>query len=132
MSVSGIDASVGCVGSVLCAADAPIPMLTRLRASIVVFEPVVPLTKGYNVVFHTQQLVRPATLRKLIEVTDKKTGDVLKTKPRCLTMNQSATVEIAFEQAICIDLFSSSKTMGRFMLRYGGNTIAAGMVTHLL
>jgi elongation factor 1 alpha-like protein len=67
-----------------------------------------------------------------VEVTDKKTGEVLKKKPRCLTKNQSATVEVAFDLPICIDLFTSSKTMGRFMLRYGGKTIAAGMVTQLL
>ena len=42
--------------------------------------------------------------------------------------NSSAVVEIEFERAMCLELFSEFKDLGRFMLRNGGHTIAAGVV----
>lgn len=131
ITVGGIDETAASVGNVLCPADLPIPLVSKLRAQIIVFEPEVPLTKGFSVLFHTQQLSKPAILRKLLSITDRKTGEVLKKKPRCLVRNVSALVEIIFEAPICIELYSVSKSMGRFMLRYGGKTIAAGVVTEL-
>jgi len=131
ITVGGIDETAASVGNVLCPAGLPIPLVSKLRAQIIVFEPEVPLTKGFNVLFHTQQLTKPAILRKLLSTADRKTGEVLKKKPRCLTKNTSAVVEIVFDAPICIELYSVSKSMGRFMLRYGGKTVAAGVVTEL-
>lgn len=50
---------------------------------------------------------------------------------RCLTKNTSAIVEIEVNKPICIELFKDFKALGRFMLRYGGATIAAGLVTSI-
>ena len=62
--------------------------------------------------------------------TDKSTADC-----RCLLKNTSAVVEIEFERVVCVELYRDYKDLGRFMLRSGGATIAAGMVeevAHLL
>jgi len=42
-----------------------------------------------------------------------------------------ALVEIKCERAICLELFKDSKSLGRITCRYGGNTIAAGMVIEI-
>jgi hypothetical protein len=47
---------------------------------------------------------------------------------RCLTKNSSAIVEIEFERTTCVELYSEYKDLGRFMLRSGGHTIAAGLI----
>ena len=47
---------------------------------------------------------------------------------RCLLKNTSAVVEIEFERVVCVELYRDYKDLGRFMLRSGGATIAAGMV----
>ena len=44
---------------------------------------------------------------------------------------QVALVEIKCERAICLELFKDSKSLGRITCRYGGNTIAAGMVIEI-
>ena len=47
---------------------------------------------------------------------------------RCLTKNTSAIIELELERPVCIELFDDFKDLGRFMLRYAGTTIAAGLV----
>ena len=48
---------------------------------------------------------------------------------RCLTKNTSAVIELDVDRPICIELYKDFKDLGRFMLRSGGATIAAGLVT---
>jgi len=47
---------------------------------------------------------------------------------RCLMKNTSAVVEIEFERPVCLELYKDNKELGRFMLRYSGHTIAAGLI----
>ena len=56
------------------------------------------------------------------------------TKSRVLPDKASATVEITLEKgrAVCLEKYSDYKQLGRFMLRRGGETIAAGIVTDIL
>lgn len=51
---------------------------------------------------------------------------------RCLTKNTSAVIEVELERAICVELYRDVKDLGRFMLRYGGSTIAAGLVIEVI
>ena len=37
-------------------------------------------------------------------------------------------MEIEFEKPICLELYKDNKELGRFMLREGGHTIAAGLI----
>lgn len=50
---------------------------------------------------------------------------------RCLTKNSNAVVELELGRPICIELYKDFKDLGRFMLRYAGATIAAGLVTQV-
>ena len=91
----------------------------------------VPITKGYTCIFHHGSVQSAASVKKLIGLLDKATGEVALNakKPRLLTKGNNAMVEITTETPVCLDLYSNSKELGRFMLRTGGKTIAAGMVT---
>ena len=66
---------------------------------------------------------------KLVAQLNKSTGAVVKQKPRCLSGNSIALVEIKTSRPICLELYSNIKELGRVMLRVGGVTIAAGLVT---
>lgn len=41
-------------------------------------------------------------------------------------------VEIQINRPICLELYSNYRELGRFMLRYGGVTIAAGLITEIV
>ena len=52
--------------------------------------------------------------------------------PRCLTKNSTANIELELSRPMCLELYQNCKDLGRFMLRYGGKTIAAGIVTEVM
>jgi elongation factor 1 alpha-like protein len=132
LSLVGLaDSNSLATGMVACDPAAPIPVTKKIKARIVVFNIEVPITKGFPVVFHYGSVQSPAVIKKLLAVVNKSTGEVTKKKPRCLTRNCNALVEIAIDAPVCIEEYAESKELGRFMLRVGGKTIAAGLVTGL-
>ena len=51
--------------------------------------------------------------------------------PRFLGKHSNAVIELQTARPICVELYKDNKVLGRFMLRYGGKTIAAGVVTEV-
>lgn len=132
VTLFGVDITTVSVGNILCDIYRPIPLATRIRARIIVFNITTPITKGYPVVVHHQSLIEPATIVKLKAQLHKSTGEVVKTNPRYLGNNSCALVEIEFTRPVCMERFADLKELGRVMLRVGGITIAAGLCTDII
>lgn len=132
ITLSGIDVSTITVGSVICHARDVVPIATRFQARIIVFNVKMPITNGYPVVVHLQSLTEAAVIVKLKSQLHKGTGEVIKKNPRCLSNNSCALVEIEVSRPICIEKYANFKELGRVMLRVGGVTIAAGLVTKIM
>ncbi|XP_069579651.1 HBS1-like protein isoform X1 [Brachyistius frenatus] len=130
LTVTGMDIIKINVGCVFCDPKEPIRVCTRFRARILLFNIEVPVTQGFPVLLHYHTVSEPATIRKLISILHKN-GEVLKKKPKCLTKNMSAIVEIQTQRPVSLELYKDFKELGRFMLRYVGSTIAAGIVTEI-
>ncbi|TNM95011.1 hypothetical protein fugu_017770 [Takifugu bimaculatus] len=131
LTVTGMDIIKMNVGCMFCDPKEPIKVCTRFRARILLFNIEVPVTQGFPVLLHYQTVSEPATIRKLISVLHKSSGEVLKKKPKCLTKGMNAIVEIQTQRPVSLELYKDYKELGRFMLRYGGSTIAAGVVTEI-
>ncbi|KAG8190552.1 hypothetical protein JTE90_014032 [Oedothorax gibbosus] len=129
LQLSGVDINNLVYGSMICSVDKPVKVTSRFEARLVIFNISVPITKGYPVILHYQSLSEQAIIKKLVSELNRNTGEVRRNKPRCLSKNTSAVVEIEINRPICIELFKEFKDLGRFMLRAGGSTIAAGLVT---
>ncbi|KAK4872556.1 hypothetical protein RN001_014585 [Aquatica leii] len=132
VTLSGIEMQNVSVGYILCDPQNPVQIASKFQARIVVFNVSVPITKGYSVVIHHQSLVEPAVITKLINQLHKSTGEILKKHPRCLSNNSSAMVEIQVSRPIALELYSECKELGRIMIRVGGVTIAAGLITKVI
>ncbi|KAI1314573.1 HBS1-like protein [Mortierella claussenii] len=133
LTLSGIDILQVNNGSVLCGREHPIPVTTHFAAQIVVFDVKVPITTGFPIIMHHQSQNSPGTISKLVATIDKGTGEVVKKSPRHLGKNTTAMVEIKLNgRAIPLETFKDSKELGRVMLRKGGETVAAGIVTKIL
>lgn len=130
--ITGIDIAHVSVGSVLCDPTAPVACATRIQARVVLFNLEVPLTRGFTVILHYQTMSEPAIIKKLVSQLNKSTGEVVKNKPKCLTKNSSAVIELEFERPVCVELYKDNKELGRFMLRSSGHTIAAGLIEGIL
>ncbi|XP_076025590.1 HBS1-like protein isoform X1 [Genypterus blacodes] len=131
LTVTGMDIIKMNVGSVCCDPKEPIRVCTRFRARILLFNIEVPITQGFPVLLHYQTVSEPATIRKLVSVLHKSSGEVLKKKPKCLGKGMNAIVEIQTQRPVSLELYKDFKELGRFMLRYVGSTIAAGVVTEI-
>ncbi|XP_062871020.1 HBS1-like protein isoform X2 [Trichomycterus rosablanca] len=131
LTVTGMDIIKINVGCVFCDPKEPIKACTRFRARILLFNIEVPVTQGFPVLLHYQTVSEPATIRKLVSVLHKSSGEVLKKKPKCLSKGQNAVVEIQTQRPVALELYKDFKELGRFMLRYVGSTIAAGVVTEI-
>lgn len=132
VTLSGVDISNISIGYILSDIFNAIPLTTRIRARIVVFNIKVPITLGYPVLVHHQSLIEPASIVKLRAQLHKGTGEMIKKNPRCLGNNSCALVEIEFTRTICMEKYADFKDLGRIMLRVSGITIAAGLVTEII
>lgn len=132
LTITGMDMTNIYLGNMLCDPSSPMRSATRIKARIVLFNVEIPITKGFMVVFHYQSITEPAVIKRLICQLNKSTGEIVKNKPKCLLKNMSAVVELEFDRPICLELFKDYKDLGRFMLRYSGHTIAAGLVEEVL
>uniref|UniRef100_A0A8C9LQK9 HBS1 like translational GTPase n=1 Tax=Piliocolobus tephrosceles TaxID=591936 RepID=A0A8C9LQK9_9PRIM len=131
LTLVGMDIIKINVGCVFCGPKEPIKACTRFRARILIFNIEIPVTKGFPVLLHYQTVSEPAVIKRLISVLNKSTGEVTKKKPKFLTKGQNALVELQTQRPIALELYKDFKELGRFMLRYGGSTIAAGVVTEI-
>ncbi|XP_033644738.1 HBS1-like protein isoform X2 [Asterias rubens] len=129
--VTGIDQVNVSVGSVMCCLEQPIPVTSRFRARVIMFNLDVPVTRGFPVVLHYQADSEPAVVRKLISTLHKSTGEILQKRPKCLTKQSNAIIEIETSRPVCLELYKDYKDLGRFMLRYSGSTIGAGVVIEI-
>ncbi|TCD66818.1 Hsp70 suppressor, GTPase facilitates ribosomal subunit dissociation [Steccherinum ochraceum] len=130
------------IGSVLCPPTDLIPLTSTFNARIIVFDIQIPITAGTSVeLFHHSRDV-PASISKLLCTLDRASGTVIKTSPRVLAKGVSAEVQITLRsttmsgpaaraQPIPLEPFSANKEMGRVLVRRGGETIAAGIVTQV-
>ncbi|TYZ65147.1 hypothetical protein PybrP1_012055 [[Pythium] brassicae (nom. inval.)] len=132
MGVTGIDPSALSTGSILCSIPSPVRLARRFEAKIMTMPAVeVPLVKGTCVTIHIHHVDEPVNLTRLISILDK-SGDVAKKRPRCITREKSAVVQITCQRPICLEEFASYRQLGRFTLRDRGVTLAAGIITEIL
>uniref|UniRef100_G3PAI4 HBS1-like protein n=1 Tax=Gasterosteus aculeatus aculeatus TaxID=481459 RepID=G3PAI4_GASAC len=135
LTVTGMDIIKINVGCVFCDPKEPIRVCTRFRAQILLFNIEVPITQGFPVLLHYHTVSEPATIRKLVSVLHKSSGEVLKKKPKTFltpcVKGMNAIVEIQTQRPVALELYKDYKELGRFMLRYVGSTIAAGVVTEV-
>jgi len=133
LNVNNIDMSKIFIGNFACdCVSMPMVVSDKLRAKIVLFNLDMPLIKGFPVVFHYKSMNEAAVIKKIVSQLDKSSGEVVKEKPRFLTKGMSAIVEIKINKPLCMELYQNFRELGRFMLRYGSNTIAAGLITEIL
>uniref|UniRef100_A0A4W3J8Q8 HBS1-like protein n=1 Tax=Callorhinchus milii TaxID=7868 RepID=A0A4W3J8Q8_CALMI len=132
LTVTGVDIIKINVGCIFCDQKAPIKTCTRFRARVLIFNIDLPITQGLPVLLHYQTVSEPGTIRRLVSVLHKSTGEVLKKKPKCLTKGQNALIELQTHRTVALELYKDFKELGRFMLRYAGSTIAAGVVTEVV
>jgi elongation factor 1 alpha-like protein len=131
VAIGGVEENVLRPGQILCWPSHPVPHIIKFKARIATFPTLdIPLVPGQQFVLHSHTLEEPCNVTMLLRTINKE-GHTDVIKPRCLTAGVVAIVRIKMTREVCLDTFASHKRLGRFMLRYGENTVAAGMILKL-
>ncbi|EED93864.1 predicted protein [Thalassiosira pseudonana CCMP1335] len=134
VTLAGIDAARLSPGCVICHPHPSLrPQVKRkFEARVMVMEHLaVPVIRGSQALFHMHSIDVPAVLNKLI--SSKKRGEANpRPNPRVLTGGVEATVEITLNERLVLEEYSECKSLGRFVLRRGGDTIAVGLIEKVL
>ncbi|ETV96857.1 hypothetical protein H310_10141 [Aphanomyces invadans] len=132
LGLVGIDPSALFVGSILCSIVSPVRMVRKFEAQIMTMPGLeIPIVKGTCMTLHMHSMDEPVHVTRLVS-TLKKSGDVDKKKPRCITRNSSAVIQITTHRPLCLEVFAEFRSLGRFTLRDRGITLAAGIVSDIL
>jgi len=128
VKLKGIEEEDVSPGFVLCDPNAPARTGRIFDAQVVILEHKSIICAGYSAVMHIHCVAEEVTVKALICLIDKKTGDKSKTRPRFVKQDQVAIMRIECAGVICLEQFKLFPQMGRFTLRDEGKTIAIGKV----
>jgi elongation factor 1 alpha-like protein len=133
LTLTGIDVSRISTGSVLCREEWRPPLGRYCRAKIWILDALsIPLIRGAQAIFHMHHLDVPCYCSKLIRTLQKDGVTVAKERPRALTANTQAIVELTLSNAIAMEAFTDCRALGRFVLRRNGDSVAVGRIEEVL
>jgi len=126
--VKGIEENEVTPGFVLCDPHNPIKTGTVFDAQVVMLDLKSIICAGYSCILHLQAMAEEVTIKALICLVDKKTGEKSKTRPRFIKQDQIAIARFVSNHPICMETFKDHPQLGRFTLRDEGTTIAIGKI----
>ncbi|KAH3765491.1 Hsp70 subfamily B suppressor 1 [Pelomyxa schiedti] len=134
LTLHGAELTALSVGSVLCDPASRIPLVRRFIAQILTFTLDIPITNGMQAILYAHNLSASVTISRLCCIIDRATGTVTHKRPRALSEQVTAEVEISVDASVslCLDEYSACKSLGRFTLRAAGKTIAGGVIKKIL
>lgn len=131
-TATGVDLNKYYRGCMLCDPQMPCHVTNRFQARIVMFQGIdTILIKGTPIEVHINGTYESGTVRKLISLLNKNTGELIHRKPRCIVKNSSAIIQLKLSRVVCCELYEDNKDLGRFLMRSYGKTIAAGLITKI-
>nr|CAD7397245.1 unnamed protein product [Timema poppensis] len=132
IKLKGIEEDDVSPGFVLCDSSNPIKTGRIFDAQVVILEHKSIICAGYSAVMHIHCAAEEVTVKALICLVDKKSGDKSKTRPRFVKQDQVAIMRVECAGVICMEVFKLFPQMGRFTLRDEGKTIAIGKVLKVI
>ncbi|XP_046959652.1 eukaryotic peptide chain release factor GTP-binding subunit ERF3A isoform X1 [Vanessa cardui] len=132
VKLKGIEEEDVSPGFVLCDIAEPITTGKVFDAQVVILEHKSIICAGYSAVMHIHCAAEEVTVKALICLVDKKTGEKSKTRPRFVKQDQVAIMRIDCAGIICLEPFKKFAQMGRFTLRDENKTIAIGKVLKVI
>jgi len=132
IKVKGIDDGEVSPGFVLCSLSNPIKTGKVFDAQIVMLDLKSIVCAGFGCIMHLQAMAEEVTIKALICLVDKKTGEKSKTRPRFIKQEQIAIVRFTATHPICMETFKNHPQLGRFTLRDEGTTIAIGKILKIV
>lgn len=132
IKLKGVEEEEVSSGFVLCDFNTPCRTGKVFDAQVVILEHKSIICPGYSAVLHIHAAIEEVSVKALICLVDKKTGEKGKTRPRFVKQDQIAIMRLECAGVICLEPFKDFPQMGRFTLRDEGRTIAIGKVLRVM
>ncbi|KAF0303049.1 Eukaryotic peptide chain release factor GTP-binding subunit ERF3A [Amphibalanus amphitrite] len=130
--LKGVDENDISSGFVMCDPSQPVPTGRVFDAQVAILEHKSIICAGYSAICHLHSCVEEITVKALLCMVDKRTGEKSKTRPRFVKQDQVVIMRLESSGPICLDVFKKFPQLGRFTLRDEGKTIAIGKVLKII
>ncbi|KAK7507163.1 hypothetical protein BaRGS_00001098 [Batillaria attramentaria] len=133
IKIAGVEEEDVSPGFVLCSPENLCHTGRVFDAQIVILEHKSIICAGYSCVLHIHSCAEEVTIKVLICLIDKKTGEKSQVRPRFIKQDQVGVARLEVNGGmICLETFKDFPQMGRFTLRDEGKTIAIGKVLKII
>lgn len=132
VKLKGVEEEEVSPGFVLCEIDKPCKVAKIFDAQVVILEHKSIICSGYSAVLHIHAAIEEVSVKAIICLIDRKTGEKGQLKPRFVKQDQIAVMRLETAGVVCVEPFKLFPQMGRFTLRDEGRTIAIGKVLRVV
>jgi len=132
IKLKGIEEEDVSSGFILCDPSSPCTMGRIFDAQVAILEYKNIICAGYSAVMHIHTVAEEVTVKALICLVYKKTGEKSTARPRFVKQDQVAIMRLETAGVICMEPFKLYPQLGRFTLRDEGKTIAVGKVLKIV
>ena len=133
IKLKGVEEEEVSPGFVICDPVTPCNVGKIFDAQVVILEHKSIICSGYSAVLHIHTAVEEISVKAILCLIDKKSGEKSKTRPRFVKQDQIAIMRLECSGGmICMEPFAQFQHMGRFTLRDEGKTIAIGKILRVV
>jgi hypothetical protein len=87
-----------------------------------------PLLRGQQFLFHAHCAAEPCVLSRLLRTVERDGKTTKERSPRLLVPGMRGVVRCVLARSRCLTTYAESKRLGSFALRYGGTSVAMGVI----
>lgn len=110
----------------------PPTVVKEFTGKVIILESPTYITPGFTPLFHCQSAHVPGEVVELQQKIDSRTGETIEEGPEFLKKGEAGVIRVKPSQPMVMERASDIPQLGRFAVRHGGRTIAAGICMDLV
>ncbi|MFP4005398.1 MAG: translation elongation factor EF-1 subunit alpha [Candidatus Hadarchaeia archaeon] len=110
----------------------PPTVAKEFTGKVIILETPTYITPGFTPVFHCQSAHVPGEIIEIIQKVDSSSGQVIEENPDFLKKGEAGRIRVKPTKPMVMETANDFPQLGRFAVRHGGKTIAAGICTDLV
>lgn len=110
----------------------PPTIVEEFTGKVIILETPTYITPGFTPVFHCQSAHVPGEIMEITQKIDSRSGQVIDESPEFLKKGEAGMIKVKPSKPMVMEIANDFPQLGRFAVRHGGKTIAAGVCTDLV
>ncbi len=110
----------------------PPTVVKEFTGKVIILDTPTYITSGFTPLFHCQSEHVPGEIVEIVQKINSKTGEVIEENPDFLKKGEAGVIRVKPTKPMVMEKASDIPELGRFAIRHGGKTIAAGICVDLV